>query len=350
MTTYPSVTCWPRISHLLALACLIINAISLISCGADERDEAVPNAHAAKMPLDIVVSTTILGDLVKNIVGEQATVEILLPPGVDPHDYHASAKQVAALVQADLVVVNGLFLEEGLVDVIESAIAEGVKVIQIAERVDPLPYDSAHSDSESEHAHSDSESEHAHSDSEHDHSGAYGRKDPHVWLDPIRMADAAYIVAEELVNIAGDRDWLSRANDYAMSLRSLDDEIRRTLAAIPERNRKLVTNHHSLGYFANRYGFEVIGTVIPSSSTLADSSSAQLATVVDAIKAAGVRAIFAETTNSGLLAETVAREVGTFVKVVELYTGSIGETGSGADSLIGMLRANAARIAEALES
>lgn len=330
LTSFPSTIPWTRIAHLLAFSFLVMNAISLVACAAYKKAEALPSAHAAQIPPHIVVSTTILGDLVKNIVGDQAIVDVLLPPGADPHDYHVSAKQVAALVQADLVVVNGLFLEEGLADVLESAVADDVNIMQIGERLDPLPYDSDHSDSE------------------HDHRGPYSRKDPHVWLDPIRMVDAAYIVADELVKVVGDRDWSSRADDYAARLRSLDKEIRLALSIIPERNRKLVTNHDSLGYFANRYGFKVIGTVIPSSSTLADSSSAQLAAVVDIIKAEGVRAIFAETTNSSLLAETVAREVGAVVTVVDLYTGSIGEPGSGAESLIGMLRTNTVRIVEAL--
>jgi zinc/manganese transport system substrate-binding protein len=120
------------------------------------------------------------------------------------------------------------------------------------------------------------------------------------------------------------------------------------LADIPASRRKLVTNHDSLGYFADRYGFEIIGAVVPGGSTLGDPSSAELAGLVEKISSAGVPAIFAETTEPTALAEAVAREVGDDVVVVELYTGSLGEQGSGADTLIGMLLTDAGRIAGAL--
>ncbi len=110
----------------------------------------------------------------------------------------------------------------------------------------------------------------------------------------------------------------------------------------------LVTNHHSLGYFAQSYGFEVIGVVIPGGSTLAEPSSAELSALVEKVQQSGVRAIFGETTESETIADALASEVGTSVEVVELYTGSLGEPGSGADTLSGMLLTNATRITDAL--
>nr|MCU0281452.1 metal ABC transporter substrate-binding protein [Acidimicrobiia bacterium] len=128
----------------------------------------------------------------------------------------------------------------------------------------------------------------------------------------------------------------------------LDAEIEASLAAVPPEQRKLLTNHHALGYFADRYGFEVIGAIIPGGSTLAAPSPADLAELVDLLRQAGVRAIFAETTQSADLAEALAAELGGQVAVVSLYTGSLGEAGSGADTYIGMQRSNAERIAAAL--
>jgi zinc/manganese transport system substrate-binding protein len=120
------------------------------------------------------------------------------------------------------------------------------------------------------------------------------------------------------------------------------------LASIPAANRILVTNHHTLGYFADRYGFEVAGVIIPGGATLAEPSPADLAVLVSVLRASGVRAVFAENTRPASLAATLAAELGGDVVVVSLYTDSLGGAGTGADTYIGMMRTNAGRIAAAL--
>lgn len=267
--------------------------------------------------LRVVATTTILGDVVANVVGDDAVVEVLIPLGADPHDYRASAQQVAALVEADLVVATGLSLEGGLEDVLAGAAADGGNVLSVGEGLDPIPL-------------------------------AGGGFDPHVWLDPLRMAEAARLIAAELESVAGDGDWQERAAALAAKLEEADAEIRAILAEVPDDRRLLVTNHDSLRYFALRYGFEVVGTVIPGGATLAAPSSADLADLVEVIDRNGVPAIFAETTDAGSLAEAVAAEAGSPVEVVELYSGSLGPPGSEADTLIGMLLADARKIAQAL--
>lgn len=269
----------------------------------------------------VVATTTILGDVAANVVDGDAEVVVLAPLGADPHDFQPSSAQVATINEADLVVANGLGLEEGLEDVLDGAAADGVNIIELAPQLDPLPFGSG----------DDSDSQ-----------------DPHVWLDPLRMGEAATLIAAELTRIDASVDWSARADAYATELAALDREIEATLAAIPEGGRLLVTNHDSLGYFAARYGFDVIGTVIPAGTTLADPSSEALADLVSIMEKKGVSAIFAETTLPAVLAEAVAAELGSDVEVVSLYTGSLGEAGSGAETLIAMLRTNAERIAEAL--
>lgn len=269
----------------------------------------------------VVATTTTLGDVASNVVGDDGTVEVLLPVGADPHDYQASASQVASIQEADLVIANGLGLEEGLTDVLESAAADGANVLTVAPRLDPLPFGGA---------------------------DATAGDDPHVWLDPLRMAAATRIVAEELARIDSSIDWIGRGNAYADALTTADEDIQATLAVVPPANRKLVTNHDALGYFASRYGFEVVGVVIPGGSTLSEPSSAQLTELVTIVEQEQVQAIFAESTNPEVLADAVAAEVGGEVVVVELFTGSLGEPGSGAATLIDMLTTNAQRIAEAL--
>lgn len=281
--------------------------------------------------VSIIATTSVLGDVVANVVGDDASVDVLLPIGADPHDYQASARQVSDLLAADLVVSNGLGLEEGLEDVLEQAAADGVTVLQIGPKVNPLPWDSSTPDE--------------HEEDEHAHEGDF---DPHVWLDPLRMADAAAAIAETLDVLSPGGPWGTRAESYRAELLDVNDSIAELLAAVPDEQRVLVTNHDSLGYFAARYDLEVIGTVIPGGTTLANPSSQDLAELVGVMEAAGVNAIFAETTEPRDLAEAVAAELSSPVTVLSLYTGSLGEPGSPAATLVDLLLFNAQTIADAL--
>jgi zinc/manganese transport system substrate-binding protein len=297
-------------------ALTIAAALVLASCAeaTGTLDQEVPS---------VVVTTTIWGDVVGSITGDDATVTVLIPVGVDPHEYSASSSQVASIQQADLVVANGLGLEDRLVDVLAAAHEDGANVLTIADQVDPIPF-------------GDPESQ----------VGA--DLDPHVWFDPIRVAAAAVLIADSLAAVDPSVDWHARAAAYGAELLRADETIRAELTGVAAGSRKLVTNHDSLGYLASRYGYEVIGTVIPGGATLSSPSSADLADLVSVIEAEDVRAIFGESTEPTLLAETIAGEVGHAVAVVELFTGSLGDDGSGADTLIGLLTTDAQRIAIAL--
>ena len=344
---------------------------------ATEADTA---ATAGEVPL-VVVTTTILGDIVGNVVGEEATVEVLMPLGADPHTFEASAQQAALIRDADLVVANGLGLEEGLLDAIAAAEEEGVRVLEIGPSLDPVPFegqqshgdedghededDHAHGEDEDahvgedDHAHGEDddthegEDDHAHGDDEDEaHDGDNGHShegglDSHVWMDPVRMADAVDLIAAELDEVA-DVDVLAQGASYRAELEALHDDIESMIATIPEDDRKLVTNHFAFGYYADRYGLEMLGTVIPSATTEAETSAAEFAELIAIIEEAGVSAIFASTTESTELADTIAGEVGRDVQVLSLYTGSLGEEGSGAETYIGMMTTSTERIVEGL--
>jgi len=290
----------------------------LTACGATPGED-----H-----LQVVATTSIWGDVLSQVVGDAASVEVLVPRGADAHDYQPTSQQIAALLEADLVIANGLGLEQGLADVLESAVFDGAEMFEVGPELDPLLL--------SGHGHGDAD--------EHDP----GDLDPHVWFDLRRVDTAAQLIAQRLAAIDDSVDWAARAADYSEDLLQTEEDIVRVLESVPADARKLVTNHEALGYFADRYGFEVIAVVIPGGSTLGDPSSAELASLVEEIEDEGIRTIFAETTKATRLAEAVAAEVGDEVTVVELYTESLGEPGSGADTLIGMLSTNARRIAEAL--
>jgi zinc/manganese transport system substrate-binding protein len=297
---------------------MTLSAFLIGACGGS-------GGGAADSGVDVVATTTILADVAMNVVGEEGVVEALLPVGADPHDYQPSSRQVALIQNADLVIANGLGLEEGLGDVLEAAATDGANIVYLGDRLDPIQFgiEAAEAD---------------------DHRD----EDPHVWLDPIRMAEAGRVIAAELALIEAAASWSDRADEYAAELLAADQEIQEILAVVPAGGRKLVVNHQSLGYFADRYGFEVIGSVVPGGATLGDPSSAELSALVETIEAEDVPAIFAETTEPAALAEAVAAEVGQGVAIVSLYTGSLGESDSGADTLIGMLKTNAELIAEAL--
>ena len=314
----------------LGLAALALGLAACTGTGPNVTRDGRPS---------IVVTTTIWGDLVQRLVGEDATVEVLLQPGQDPHGFAPSARQAASLLAADLVVANGLGLEEGLIELLDQASSEGIEVLELAPLLDPIVL------GDDDHADESGEEEGAPED---DH----GPEDPHVWLDPVRVADAMAVLAERLAaidDLIDDRAWTERGEQLAASISATHAAVEETLAGVPEDCRLLVTNHDSLEYFAARYGFEVIGTVIPGTSTAAEPSASDFAALVAQIRQAGVPAIFAETTESTRLAEALADEVGD-VEVVSLYTGSVGEPGSGADTYEGMVSTNARAVADALSS
>lgn len=300
--------------------CLVVLAVTaavlggLVGCGDD--------GGGAGDGRPIVVAThSLLGDLVTNVVGEQAEVEVIMPVGVDPHDFEPSAADVARLSEADLVVANGLGFEEGLLDALDAAGSTGVTVLELGEGLDPLPL-----------------------------GDEPGVEDPHWFTDPQRMARAAGLVADAAAGVEGvDAAAVARQADaYAGELQAADAAIAGSFAAIPEEHRTLVTSHDVLGYFADRYGFAVVGTVVPSGTTLAEPSAAELSDLVGVIEAAGVPAVFADTSSSRELADVLAEEAGDDIEVVELYTESLGDAGSGAATYLGLIATNAQRIVDAL--
>ena len=185
-------------------------------------------------------------------------------------------------------------------------------------------------------------------DDGHAHAHAHGGDDPHVWFDPVRVADALPALRQALATQAGlDDGALSECvAAYRSELIALDDEIDGILAPLHPEDRLLVTNHDALGYFADRYDFQLIGTVIPGGSTLAEANPAGLQELVHVIEETGVAAIFSETTHSTDDADALGQAAG--VKVLSLNTGSLGPAGSGADTYVGFMRTNAQVIAEGL--
>jgi zinc/manganese transport system substrate-binding protein len=275
----------------------------------------------------IVVTTSILGDVVEHLVGDDARVEVVMPPGTDPHEFAPSARQVVALRDAEVVVENGLGFEAGLHDALEAAAHDGAEVITAVDGTHPLPLGPG--------------------------TGGEGTTalDPHFFTDPIRMAEVTTYLADQLADHVPALDATrlhERSEAYVGQLHQLDAEVTEILRPVPRPRRVLVTNHEVFGYFAARYHFRVLGAVIPGGSTLAGPSASDLHRLADLVDRADVPAIFAETSSPTRLAEALAAEGAGPVHVVQLHSESLGPPGSDAGTYLDMVRANARLIAAAL--
>lgn len=261
----------PLASALVATALAVVG---LVGCSPADDDR----------PL-VAVSTNILGDVVGELVGDQAELMTLMKPNADPHSFEISAQQTARLRLADLIVSNGLGLEEGLQQHLDAAAAADVQTFVAGEVIEVLDY------------------------SEGD---AAGMPDSHFWTDPARMLDVVDALEPVLAGLDGiDADQVAaRSEEYRGELAELDAEMAEAFAAIPAERRALVTNHHVFGYLAERFDFEVVGAVIPGGTTLAAPSASDLADLAAAIEETGVPAIFAESSSPDRLVQALASEAG----------------------------------------
>ena len=387
----------------LALAGASTLAFAGCSSGSDSiaENEAAPIESSSEPDVNIVATTTIWADIAsRSLCGLE--VASVIPAGADPHTFETSLADRATLEQADLVVANGLALEEGLVDLLATVADGGTPVIEMTEAVairdmgDEHDEDHAdehhdededhgdehgdegedhgedhgdehgdeHHDEDEDHAdehhhdedheHSDDEDHHdeddEHRDDEHDedhhadHDHGHSGGDPHIWLDPINVASTVTLITEAAIDAGFDTSVRACAQDFIDELEALDTEIADDLSAVPSDRRFLVTNHDALGYFAERYGFEVVGTVIPSLSTLAETNPADLADLAAIIEELDIPTVFSEEQASARDADALADAI-PGLTVVALDTGSLRDTD---DDYLSMMRRNAAAIAEAL--
>lgn len=320
-------------SPTLPIAAAIM-ALALTSCSTAPATGGATTAPSKGAPV-AVATTTQIGSVLSDITTCAGTTSTtLMPAGTDPHEFALSSAQASEMSKAKLVVANGLSLEGGMKSTLDSLQKDGVKVYNIAPDLDPQKLAE---EPEGEKAAGEHEEE-------HDPSGL----DPHVFMDMSRMAKASINIGNQLKDATGDDKYVACAKTESDKIMAADAEIRSTMAAIPAQNRVLVTDHDALGYFASAYGFKVAAVVVPGGSTDAQPSSAELEKVVGAVKSSGVHAIFSNTAVSPKLVESVGAEAGG-VKVVPLYVDSVGPAGSGADTYIGMMKADAQAITDALK-
>ena len=310
--------------HITApgLSAVVVGTVILAAGCTGAAPTATPSQVTA---VTVVTTNNIIADWVRQVGGDRVEVFALLPLGSDPHTFQPGARDVTRVADADLVFSIGLNLEGAwLIDLVRNAASSPDVVVSLGEVVGPLE-GSGHQDEN-------------------------GPFDPHFWFDPLRVHLAVSDIAARLslADPGGEETYVASAESYSQELDGLHEWILEQVAQVPPERRNLVTSHDSLGYFAQRYGFEVVGTIIPGVTTELDPSAAELTKLSDAIRAREVPAIFTETTMSDQMAHSLAEETG--VQVIRtLYTGSLDEPGTGADTYINMMRINTGVIVDGLK-
>lgn len=336
---------WAASWFQAVLALLVMGSLLLGACrGAGALDEvtlaAIEDLSPANLDpgakVQLIATTSLLAEVLREVGQDHVDLEVLMPPGADPHAFQISGRELARVAAADLVVVNGFGLEESLLRPMASA-ANG-PIVSLSEGIEPLLGE----------PHGDHAGEGEHEQGEEEDEGSLLVADPHVWLDPATVLTWSQNTAEALAVLDPDHEQEFRRNAaaYAEELAELDRWIEAEISNLPPGRRVLVSDHQALAYFADRYGFELIGTVSPSTSSLAEPSAAELAELQDRMRARGVRAIFVSKAGSSRAAELLGEDLE--VPVVALYLGALGPAGSPASDYASMMRFNVSAIVAAL--
>lgn len=299
---------------LAILVVLLAAAFAATGCGSDPD---AGTAHAGAV--DVIATTTVLGDLVRQVGGRDADVHQLLQPNSDPHDYEPRPGDVVAAAKAQTVFASGDGLDHWIGEVVQQSGGDP-RLVDLGADV---PVERG--------------------------EGEDGDVDPHWWHDPRNVEAAVAVIRDALTeaNPGARAGYARRAAAYTAKVRTLDAGIRACVATIPTPQRKLVTDHDAFGYFADRYGIEVVGTVIPSLTTQAQPSAGDLAALADTIRREHVATVFSEHSVNAKLAEAIARETGARSDD-SLYGDTLGAADSDGATYLAMERHNADAIVRGL--
>lgn len=295
-----------RAAHILLAAA----AILLAACAA---------RGAGRQPsgkVRVVASFSVVGEIINNVGGDRIELTTLVGPGLDTHTFNPSPKDAAALAEAELIVQNGFGFEYWLDDLYTASGSTAPRVV-LTEGLRPIM--------------------------------AGSETDPHVWHSAANVermvSNAAAALAQ--VDPASASVYQTNSAAYLAQLRALDDWIIEQVKTVPPERRILVTTHDTFAYFAQRYDFQILGSILPTSTEGASPSAEELAALVTAVRAAGVPAVFAENVSSSSLLNQVAAEARVHV-IDSLYTDALGPPGSDGDTYLGMMRHNVRAIVLAL--
>ena len=282
------------------ISVLLLTSGLLFSC------QEVPKSpsHAKKV---ISVTYSVLGALVKDLVGEEFTVKVLIPNGLDVHEWEPSAKDMETLFSSSLIVENGLGLEGGLSKTLEQARNSGIPIFTASDHINVRRVGKGEGIPSE------------------DPDQALGAQDPHLWTDPLTLKSILQALGDQL-EITFKIDLKNQKAALSHRLTILDSSLRSQVELIPENQRNLVTGHESLGYFAQAYGFKLVGAIIPSLNTQAEVSAAEMAKLKVLIQENQVKVIFTEIGTPPKVAQALAQDAG--VKTVEIHTHLVPPDGS----------------------
>jgi len=295
-----------------ALRLLTLTPLLLAACGSDPQ--------GSDRGLKVLASTTFLTDMAQNVAAERLTVESILPVGADPHAYQAAPSDVAKIAESKVLILNGFEYERFIEPLLENAGGERL-IITASDGLQPNRVE----------------------------ENGIQVSDPHMWLDPNRVIKYVENIRDGLsqADPSGAEAYSSNAEKYIVQLKDLDAWIMDQVQTIPAERRLLITNHEAMGYFAERYGFEIVDTILPSFSSEANASAQEIAASIELVKSSGAPAIFLGDVENADLANQIAAETG--VKVFnDLHLESLTE-GAPAATYIDMMKHNVSRIVEALQ-
>jgi zinc/manganese transport system substrate-binding protein len=270
----------PTLRAALLVAFLLALPAALAACGDDDT----ASGSAANGGLRVVATTTQAADLVRNVGGDRITLTQLLSPNSDPHEYELRPHDVQAVADADVVIRSGADVDDWLSGAIEQS-GSDADVVTLIDSVNTIA-------------------------GEGDEA-----VDPHWWQDPKNAVVAVGAIEKALAaaDPGGAQEYASDATSYRGQIEALDQAVAKCWNHVPASQRKLVTTHDALGYYARRYGLRVIGTVIPSLSTQGQASAGELSELVGTIKREGVKVVFAESSVSSKVEQAIADEAGATV-------------------------------------
>ena len=301
-------------SKVLPLLVIYALIVPLVACSNNIQ-------QGSENKLRVLVTTTIVRDVVLQVSEDLVNLDVLLPVGTDPHTFTPTPQDLAKISRAEVLFMNGAGLETFLQAYLEN-IGEKVRVVELSAEVSLIQ---------------------ASEDSDHN-SG-----DPHTWTDPMNVKIWVDQIAATLSELDPSHADIFQANAeaYQSQLDELNAWIETQVGQISPANRKLVSDHDSLAYFAQRYGFKLIGTVIPGTSTLAEPSAQEVARLEDLIRAENVRAIFVDTAANPVLSERISQDTG--VKIIFIYSGSLTDAKGEAGTYLDYMRYNVSEIVSALK-
>ena len=314
---------------------VLASLVLVAGCNGSAASPSPSESTGAAADYTVIATTSVFADLAQLTLGDNVMIETIIPAGVDVHTFEPSPADAQKLAGANLIVMNGLGLDEWALSLLEAAGKSEEDVLELAEGIDEsnawVYLEGEEHDEEEGEEHSEEEGE------EHGHGGT----DPHIWLDPKGAAIYVNRIAARVAAELPERAMaIESARDAGLAeIAALDEELRVGFAAIDASTRKIVTFHDAFGYFARAYEIEIVGVAVEAPGQ--EPSAKEIAALIDAIKAAGVTSVFSEAQFPSKVLDQVAAETGATV-LENLYSDALGD--APANSYLGAMRANASAI------